>query len=242
MEVTTLSLRTSPGGAKTADLRGQTRIPQPPSLIPLLSPKSARNQAPSSSLPSSLSAPQLGLVPPNRTPSGSGPPSQAAIPSHTPPVLPTHASGGSSLPSLRTLRNLLPFGSGKPASGTATSGPLRSPFASFAPVRRSSTTIERKNSSQFSRPGDDSDEAVISIVPSPLRQASPERTRDATSSADAHDPSAPSPLSVSPLLGELGTCEVTCAVGSAKWAPFPFRFRSAGRHFQPRASSYLSTI
>ncbi|KAI9435434.1 hypothetical protein H4582DRAFT_1969374 [Lactarius indigo] len=203
MEVTTLSVRTSPGGAKTADLRGQSRIPQPPSFIPLLSPKSARNPALSSSLPSSLSVPQLGLVPPNRTPSGSGPPSQQAPP-HSPQALSTHGSGGSSLPSLRTLRNLLPFGSGKPASGTATSGPLRSPFASFAPVRRSSTTIERKNSSQFSRPADDSDGAVISIAPSPPRQASPERTRDASSSADAHDSPVPTPLSGSPLDGELG--------------------------------------
>ncbi|KAH9177210.1 hypothetical protein EDB89DRAFT_1844955 [Lactarius sanguifluus] len=202
MEVTTLSLRTSPGGAKTADLRGQTRIPQPPSFIPLLSPKSARNPPLSSSLPSSLSVPQLGLVPPNRTPSGSGPPSQA--PPHSPQALSTHGSGGSSLPSLRSLRNLLPFGSGKPASGTATSGPSRSPFASFAPVRRSSTTIERKNSSQFSRPEDDSDGAVISIAPSPPRRASPERTRDASSSADAHDSSVPTPLSGSPLDGELG--------------------------------------
>jgi hypothetical protein len=206
MEVTTLSVRTSPGSAKTADLRGQTRIPQPPSLIPLLSPKSARNQAFSTSLPSSLSVPQLGLVPPNRTPSGRGPPSQAVISSHPPQVPSTHASGGTSLPSLRTLRNLLPFGSGKPTSGTATSGPLRSPFSSFAPVRRSSTTIERKNSSQFTRPVEDSDGAVIAITPS-RPQASLERTRDTSSSAGAHDSSDPSPPSASPLHGELGTCE-----------------------------------
>ena len=212
MEVTTLSLRTSPGNAKTADLRGQTRIPQPPSLIPLLSPKSARNQVLSTSLPSSLSVPQLGLVPPNRTPSGSGPPSQAAISPH-PQVPSTHAPHGTSLPSLRTLRNLLPFGSGKPASGTAASGPLRSPFASFAPVRRSSTTIERKNSSQFTRPGEDSDDAVIAIAPSLPPQASPERTRDTSSSADAHHSSDPSPPSASPLHGELGTCEDNIALG-----------------------------
>lgn len=212
MEVTTLSLRTTPGDAKTADIRGQTRIPQPPSLIPLLSPKSARNYALSSSLPSSLSVPQLGLVPPNRTPSGSGPPPQAAIPPQSPQV---PASGGTSLPSLRTLRNLLPFGSGKPASGTATPGPLRGPFASFAPVRRS-TNIERKNSSQFSRPGDDSDGAVISIAPSPPRQASPERTRDAPRSADAHDSSDPCKGGTDRGDGGLGTCEATSALGTTK--------------------------
>ncbi|KAF8264919.1 hypothetical protein EI94DRAFT_1737286 [Lactarius quietus] len=193
----------------TLNIRGQTRIPQPPSLIPLLSPKSPRNPAFSSSLPSSLSVPQLGLVPPNRTPSGSGPPSQAPVSPHTPQVPSAHTSGGTSLPSLRSLRNLLPFGSGsgKPPSGTpaAASGPSRSPFASFAPVRRS-MNVERKNSSQFSRPGDDSDGAVISIAPSPPRQPSPERTRDVSRSADAHahDSSDPSPLSEPPLDGELG--------------------------------------
>ena len=213
MEVTTLSLRTTPGGAKTTDIRGQSRIPQPPSLIPLLSPKSARNQAPSSSLPSSLSVPQLGLVPPNRTPSGNGPSSQTATLPHSPQV---PASGGTSLPSLRTLRNLLPFGgSGKPASGAAAPGPLRSPFTSFAPVRRS-MNVERKNSSQFSRPGDDSDGAVISIAPSPPRQPSPERTRDVSRSADAQDPSDPSPLSEQPLRGEIGTCDATSAQGTTK--------------------------
>ncbi|KAH9029428.1 hypothetical protein EDB85DRAFT_2290881 [Lactarius pseudohatsudake] len=179
----------------------QRRIPQPPSFVPLLSPKSARNPALSSSLPSSLSVPQLGLVPPNRTPAGSGPPPQAP---HSPQALSTHASGDSSLPSLRTLRTLLPFGSGKPASGAATSRPLRSSFVSFSPVRRSGTTIERKNSSQFSRPADDGDEAAISIAPCPPRQASPERTRDApSSSANAQDSPVSSPLSRLPLDGEL---------------------------------------
>ncbi|KAH9171590.1 hypothetical protein EDB89DRAFT_2177277 [Lactarius sanguifluus] len=179
----------------------QKRIPQPPSFVPLLSPKSARNSALSSSLPSSLSAPQLGLVLPNRTPTGSGPPSQAP---HSPQALSTHVSGDSSLPSLRTLRTLLPFGSGKPASDAATSRPLRSSFASFSPVRRSSTTIERKNSSQFSRPADDGDEAAISIAPYPPSQANPERTRDASSSANTHDSPVSSPVSRLPLDGELG--------------------------------------
>lgn len=207
MEVATLSLRTTPGGTKT----GQTRIPQPPSLIPLLSPKSPRNHPPSSSLPSSLSVPQLGLVPPNRTPSGNGPPSQSAVPQQSPQV---PAAGGTSLPTLRSLRNLLPFGSAKPAVSAATPGPRGGPFASFAPVRRS-MNVERKNSSQFSRPGDDSDGAVISIAPSPPRQPSPERTRDTPRSADAHS-SDPSSLSGSSLHGELGTCEATGSLGTTK--------------------------
>ncbi|KAH9039435.1 hypothetical protein EDB83DRAFT_2524354 [Lactarius deliciosus] len=178
---------------------GQKGIPRPPCFVPL---QSARNPALSGSLPSSLSVPQLGLVPPNRTPTGSGPPSQAP---HSPQALSTHASSDSSLPSLRTLRTLLPFGSGKPASGAAPSRPLRSPFASFSPVRRSSTTIERKNSSQFSLPADDGDEAAISIAPYHPRQSSPERTRDApSSSANAHDLPVSSPLSKLPLDGELG--------------------------------------
>ncbi|KAH9010967.1 hypothetical protein EDB85DRAFT_2281906 [Lactarius pseudohatsudake] len=66
------------------------------------------------------------------------------------------------------------------------------------------TTIKRKNSSLFSRPADDGDEAAISITPCPPRQASPERTRDApSSSANAHDSPISSPLSRLPLDGEL---------------------------------------
>ncbi|KAH8980304.1 hypothetical protein EDB92DRAFT_1954065 [Lactarius akahatsu] len=157
--------------AGVSEPAGQKRIPQPPSL---LSPKSARNPALGSTLPSSLK--------------------RSAVSSpHSPQALSTHAPGDSSLPSLRTLRNLLPFGSGKPASGAATSRPLRSSFVGFSPVRLSSTTIERKNS--ILRLADDSDEAAIFIAPS---SSSPSHI------ADAHDSPVSSPLSRSPLDGELG--------------------------------------
>ncbi|KAI0289138.1 hypothetical protein BC826DRAFT_1107242 [Russula brevipes] len=190
MEAAAIGLRPTPSGAKTADSRAQTRTPHSPSYIPLFSPKPARGATLSSSLPSSLSAPHLGLVPPNRTPSGSGPPSQGGPPLPSPPS--AHASGGTALPSLRALRNFLPFSSGKPASSAAVPGPLKSPFAGFAPGRRSSLTVERKNSGQFPRPGDDGDAAVISIVP-PSR-ANPERPPQniSTASADAQQSSLPS--------------------------------------------------
>ncbi|KAI0295130.1 hypothetical protein B0F90DRAFT_1752875 [Multifurca ochricompacta] len=219
MEVTTLDIRTSPGGATaktTTDSRMQTRNSQSPSFIPLLSPKAARNQplTLNSSLPSSLSVPQLGLVPPNRTPSGGSSPSHHATIPSLPQAPSTQASSSTSssssssaLPSLRSLRSFLPFGSGKSTTASAASGPLKGPFASFAPVRRSSATIERKNSGQFPRSGDKNDVAVISIAPSP--HTSSERSHDTSNSADAHILPLPS-LSVSPLHGEeLGPPVVT---------------------------------
>jgi hypothetical protein len=203
MEVTALGVRALPSGAKTADSRAQARSSQAPSFIPQFSPKTAaRSQAFSSSLPSSLNIPHLGLVHPNRTPSVNGPPSQATIP---PPSAPSsHTSSATSLP-LRALRSFLPFGSGKPASATAAPGPSKSPFAGFASsVRRSSTTIERKNSDQFPRLGDDKE---VTIASSP--QASPERLQDASSSAGAHEPPPPSG---SASHGELGACENNAAL------------------------------
>jgi hypothetical protein len=204
MEVTAISPRPPPSGSKTADSQAQTRTSKSPSYIPLFSPKATRHPTISSTLPSSLSVPHLGLVPPNRTPSGSGPPPQAAIPPPSPSS--SHASGGTSLPSLRALRNFLPFSAAKPVSSTGVPGPLKNPFVGFTPGRRSSITVERKNSGQFPRPGDDTDVAVISIAPA--SQANPERTEDITVSADAQEPSLPS---VSALHGELGTFDRTAA-------------------------------
>ena len=203
-----IGLRPSPSGAKTAETRPQARTPHSPSYIPLFSPKATRSPPPSSSLPSSLSVPHLGLVPPNRTPSGSGPPPQSAIP------LPSssssaHASGGTSLPSLRALRSFLPFGSGKTPSssnGAAVPGPSKNPFANFTPGRRSSINIERKNSGQFPRSGDENDAAVIISIASPS-QENPERTQGSTASADAREPSLPSPPAPDE---EVGTCGGIC--------------------------------
>ena len=204
-----IGLRPSPSsGAKTAaDTRPQPRTPHSPSYIPLFSPKATRSPPPSSSLPSSLSVPHLGLVPPNRTPSGSGPPPQSAIPQ--PSASSAHASGGTSLPSLRALRSFLPFGSGKTPSSTAVPGPSsKNPFASFTPGRRSSVNIERKNSGQFPRSGDENNDAtVISIAPP--SQENPKQTQASGSapSADALEPSLPS---LSTSHEDVGTCGGTC--------------------------------
>ena len=201
-----IGLRPSPSGAKTAaDTRPQPRTPHSPSYIPLFSPKATRSPPPSSSLPSSLSVPHLGLVPPNRTPSGSGPPPQSAIPQPSASSS-AHASGGTSLPSLRALRSFLPFGSGKTASSTAVPGPSKNPFASFTP-RRSSVNIERKNSGQFPRSGDENDATIISITPS--SQENPEQTQGSSSvaCADTLEPSLPS---LSTSYEEVGTCGGTC--------------------------------
>jgi hypothetical protein len=205
MEASVIGLRPSPNGAKTTtmDTRPQQRTPHsPPSYIPLFSPKATRSPPPSSSLPSSLSVPHLGLVPPNRTPSGSGPPPQSAIPQ--PSASSAHSSGGTSLPSLRALRSFLPFGSGKTASSTAVPGPSKNPFASFTPGRRSSSTFERKNSGQFPRPSEEKDTGVISI--SSPSQATAGQTQGGKNGADGLEPSLPS---LSASFEEVGTCDGT---------------------------------
>lgn len=204
MEASVIGLRPSPNGAKTTmDTRPQQRTPHsPPSYIPLFSPKATRSPPPSSSLPSSLSVPHLGLVPPNRTPSGSGQPPQSAIPQ--PSASSAHSSGGTSLPSLRALRSFLPFGSGKTASSTAVPGPSKNPFASFTPGRRSSSTFERKNSGQFPRPSEEKDAGVISI--SSPSQANTGQTQGGKTGADGLEPSLPS---LSASSEEVGTCDGT---------------------------------
>ena len=226
-----IGLRPSPSGGAAkitvdAAARPQQRTPHsPPSYIPLFSPKATtRSPPPSSSLPSSLSVPHLGLVPPNRTPSGSGPPpSQSAIPqpssssssSTTTITSSAHPSGGgTSLPSLRALRNFLPFGSGKtPSSAAVPGGPSKNPFASFTPGRRSSLTFERKNSGQFLRPGEEKDAGVISI--SSPSQASPVQTpKGGKTGADGLEPSLPS---LSTSYEEVGTCDGTCGQFVSIW-------------------------
>ncbi|KAH9976892.1 hypothetical protein BGW80DRAFT_885685 [Lactifluus volemus] len=195
MEVTALGVRTLPSGPKTADSRAHTRASQIPQLSP---PKTARNHVISSSLPSSLSVPHLGLVHPNRTPStnnnNSGglpppppPPSQAKAtvpPSPVAPALSPTSTSSTSLP-LRALRSFLPFGSGKSASSNSATpaGPSKGPFAA---IRRSSVTIERRKSGQFPGSGDDKDVAVISISP---KTRPPPDISSTSSSADAHESS-----------------------------------------------------
>jgi hypothetical protein len=238
MEASVIGLRPSPNGAKTAavDARPQQRTPHsPPSYIPLFSPKATRSPPPSSSLPSSLSVPHLGLVPPNRTPSGSGPPPQSAIPQ------PSASSGGASLPSLRALRSFLPFGSGKTASSTAVPGPSKNPFANFTPGRRSSSTFERKNSGQFLRPGEEKDTSVISI--SSPSQANSGQTQGGKTGADGPESSSLPSLSTS--CEEVGTCDGTCGQFAPTWqlilcpvlAPPVVSFKP-----EPPLSTELSTI
>ena len=208
MEVTAIGSRPTPGGSKTADSQAQTRTSKSHSYIPLFSPKATRNTTSiSSSLPSSLSVPHLGLVPPNRTPSGGGPPPQASVPPPSPSSTHVSPTGSTSLPSLRALRNFLPFSAAKPVSSTAVPGPLKNPFGGFASGRRSSITIERKNSGQFPRSGDDNDAAVISIAPHSQADAGP-ITEDIGLSADAQKSSHPSAPA---LHGELGTFDHTGA-------------------------------
>jgi hypothetical protein len=207
-----IGLRPSPSGAKTTvDARTQQRTPHsPPSYIPLFSPKATRSPPPSSSLPSSLSVPHLGLVPPNRTPSGSVLPPQSAIPQ--PSASSAHVSGGTSLPSLRALRNFLPFGSGKTASSAAVPGPSKNPFASFTPGRRSSLTFERKTSGQFPRPGEENDTGVISI--SSPSQANTGQTQGSKTGTDGLEPSLPS---LSASYEEVGTCDGICGPIPPTW-------------------------
>src|SRR5580693_306132 len=175
MEVTAIGSRPTPSGSKTADSQAQTRTSKSHSYIPLFSPKATRNTTTSisSSLPSSLSVPHLGLVPPNRTPSGGGPSPHAPVSPPSPSSAHVSPTGGTSLPSLRALRNFLPFSAAKPVSSTAIPGPLKNPFGGFAPGRRSSVTIERKNSGQFPRSDDDNDAPVISIAPHSPANAGP---------------------------------------------------------------------
>ncbi|EIM84490.1 uncharacterized protein STEHIDRAFT_170175 [Stereum hirsutum FP-91666 SS1] len=86
----------------------------PPSHIPVISPRRSETMT---SLPSSLNVPNLGLVPPNRRPSGS-----AGSPSVTFQSTPPITSTNTGFHSLRNLRNFLPFGNTKiqTPSGNAT--------------------------------------------------------------------------------------------------------------------------
>jgi hypothetical protein len=127
------------------------RSPYTPSYIPVVSPRPTR-----STLPSSLSLPQLQLAPLPRRPSGSSPAVGAS------PVLSSTSHTGIS--SFRSLRNLLPFGSAKHSSAAA-NGP-RNPFPNFGSVRRSMTG-DRKNSATFPSAEESESSPVISIEASP---------------------------------------------------------------------------
>lgn len=138
----------------------------PPSHIPVVAPRPTR-----STLPSSLSLPQLNLAPSLRRPSVSN--SVAGTPSPTTSSAP---QAGSSMSSFRSLRNLLPFGAGKQAlSGSTNCTPNipKGPFPNFGSVRRSMTG-ERKNSASFSRLEPPDVSPIISIEFSPQHTDSQE--------------------------------------------------------------------
>ncbi|KAI0049077.1 hypothetical protein FA95DRAFT_1557349 [Auriscalpium vulgare] len=145
----------------TTDSRTLQGTPQSPSYIPVISPRPSR-----SVLPSSLSVPQLGLVPTNRKSSGGSPGQSTSTTTHANSV----HSPNSSIPSLRSLRSLLPFSSGKPGShGGSSSGSFSGPFSGFGSSRRS-MTAERKTSGTYSKVEQQEDNSpVISIEATPHR-------------------------------------------------------------------------
>ncbi|KAI0691815.1 hypothetical protein BC835DRAFT_100010 [Cytidiella melzeri] len=98
------------------------------SHIPVMTPRPSQ-----SSLPSSLSSPQLGLVPQGRFLAVSGSPSYPAVSGSS-----TNSSSGG-MSSFRTFRNLLPFGPSKNTSGspTSNSNPATPTRSSSGPLRRS---------------------------------------------------------------------------------------------------------
>ncbi|KAI0319408.1 hypothetical protein OF83DRAFT_1170239 [Amylostereum chailletii] len=151
--------------------RASSSAHRPPSYIP----KPAK-----SSLPSSVNIPTLGLAPSSRQPVAHGSPSQFTPNSSFTASSASSALSGpspkaSGLPSLRSLRSLLPFGSGaqaQPANNSPSHPPSanlpKSSFSGFSNARRS-FTVDRKASGTFVRPKhepaptDEDDVLVISL-------------------------------------------------------------------------------
>ncbi|EIN05661.1 hypothetical protein PUNSTDRAFT_145627 [Punctularia strigosozonata HHB-11173 SS5] len=176
-----------------------------PSHIPLLTPTPRRSSTQTSRVPSSLSLPQLVLVPPSRLPSSSLTVSTPRRPSPGPS--PNANNSGSGLSSFRSLRNLLPFGSSSsskspsrsptaPRRTASTSSALVAPSSSslasrsLGSIRRSLTGDRGTRTSPRSSPAlsgqalrSDSD-PVLSIAPEPSPSAS----------SGSHSPSASAPL------------------------------------------------
>lgn len=153
------------------------RSPHSPSYIPVVAPRQTR-----STLPSSLSLPQLNLAPLPRRPSGSSP-SVGASPMSSNSNIPQTL--GSGISPFRSLRNFLPFGGGgkQQASSTPTNGinnGHRSSFGNFGSVRRS-ITGERKSSASFPKQEESEPSPVISI------EASPQQTDSETDGTYPYD-------------------------------------------------------
>lgn len=100
----------------------RNKLPQ--SHIPVMTPRPSQ-----SSLPSSLSTPHLGLVPPTRYLAVSGSPTHANVASNS-----SGSSSGGGLTPFRSFRNLLSFGPGKNHPSTpppTNSTPPRPPFVNL---------------------------------------------------------------------------------------------------------------
>ncbi|KAI0061328.1 hypothetical protein BV25DRAFT_1826817 [Artomyces pyxidatus] len=145
-----------------ADPRVLPKTPQTQSLsyIPVITPRAVSKSA----LPSSLSVPQLALGPAHRQVSASGSPGSFSTP-------PSSGSSphGTGLPSLRSLRSLLPFSSGKSVGGGASPSSFPSSFG-FGAARRS-MTAERKASGSYLRAQEEDDSPVIAIQASSEQRA-----------------------------------------------------------------------
>ena len=144
-----------------ADL-SKPRSPHSQSFIPVVAPRPIR-----STLPSSLSLPQLNLGPTSRRPSADSS-SAAFIPVASSPNILT--TSGSAVSPFRSLRNLLPFGGGKQQAPSiqpnGISNNPRSSFSNFGSVRRSMTG-ERKSSISAPQVEVPEPSPVISIGSSP---------------------------------------------------------------------------
>jgi hypothetical protein len=156
LEYTVLERRPATGSLAMTE-PPKHRTPHAASYIPVIAPRPTR-----STLPSSLSLPQLQLAPLPRRPSGSSPAVAASPVSSSVP----HTG----ISSFRSLRNLLPFGAAKSNhSAGATGGTPNAPkssFPNFGSVRRSMTS-DRKNSATFLRAEEEEPSPVISIEASP---------------------------------------------------------------------------
>ncbi|THH15430.1 hypothetical protein EW146_g5038 [Bondarzewia mesenterica] len=140
-----------------AEPRTVLRSPQSPSYIPVVAPK-----PPTSSLPTSLSVPQLGLVPRIRQNSVTG---IQSTPPHAISTATPLQSPNSGLSSFRSLRNFLPFGTGKPHSSHGTNGGTlggsKLPLVGFG--SRRSITADRKNSGTHQRAQREEETTVLDI-------------------------------------------------------------------------------
>ncbi|KAI0692251.1 hypothetical protein C8T65DRAFT_745233 [Cerioporus squamosus] len=127
------------------------------SQIPVMTPRASRT----SSFPSAVPSPHLGLVPPSRYPSVSGSPTVSTT-SSSPSSSPV--SGGST--PFRSFRNFLSFGVGgssKHAPSSSVSAVPKNHFGTLGPTIRRSVNVERRASSPQLKSRRSEDDYVLSI-------------------------------------------------------------------------------